>query len=150
MTVAVLAFEGISPFHLSVPCLVLGDRFGSAAGLPRYDVVVCAERPGALPTQAGFAIHVEHGLEAMATADTVILPSWDLTREPSETLLQAVRQAHDRGATVVGLCLGAFLVAATGIADGREVVTHWAWADELARRYPATQVRADRLWSDLG
>lgn len=150
MTVAVLAFEGISPFHLSVPCLVLGDRCGSSAGLPRYDVVVCAERPGALPTQAGFAIHVEHGLDAMAGADTVILPSWDVSRESSGVLLEAIGKAHERGATIVGLCLGAFLVAATGIADGREVVTHWNAADELARRYPAVRVHADRLWSDLG
>jgi transcriptional regulator GlxA family with amidase domain len=150
MRVAVLAFEGMSPFHLSVPCLVLGDRFGSASGLPRYDVTVCAERPGRLATNSGFGIHVEHDLTALRRADMVILPSWAPDREPSAGLVEAIRSAHRRGATVVGLCLGAFLVAASGIADGREVVTHWGWAAELAARYPAVTVRADRLWSDLG
>jgi transcriptional regulator GlxA family with amidase domain len=57
-------------------------------------------------------------------------------------LVEAIRAAHERDATVVGLCIGAFLVAASGIADGREVVTHWRWADQLAARHPKVKVRA--------
>ncbi|TDU88697.1 transcriptional regulator GlxA family with amidase domain [Kribbella voronezhensis] len=146
-SVAVLAYDGMSPFHLSVPCLVLGDRLG---GERQYDVRVCAEQPGRLGTNAGFDLHVEQGLAAMENADVVILPSWEPNLEPSDALVEAIRSAHARGATVVGLCLGAFLVAASGIADGREVVTHWRWADQLAARYPGIDVRADVLWSDLG
>lgn len=146
--VAVLAFEGMSPFHLSVPCLVFGDRLGGTE-LPRYDVTVCAEHPGSLPTNAGFAVQVDHGLEAMNGADVLVLPSWDPDRVPPESLVEAIRATHEAGSTVVGLCLGAFLVAASGIADGREVVTHWRWADELARRFPNVRVRANALWSDL-
>lgn len=146
-SVAVLAYDGISPFHLSVPCLVLGDRLG---GDRQYDVRVCAEQPGALRTNAGFGLHVEHDLSVFETADLVILPSWEPQLEASGVLVEAIRSAHRRGAAVVGLCLGAFLVAASGIADGREVVTHWRWADQLAARYPRVQVRADVLWSDLG
>ncbi len=146
-TVAILAFDGMSPFHLSVPCLVLGDRLG---GPGEYDVRVCAERPGAMATNAGFGITVDHGLEAMDAADVVILPSWQPNREPSAVLIDTIRRAHDRGATVVGLCIGAFLVAASGIGDGREIVTHWKWADQLQAAYPNITVRADVLWSDLG
>ncbi|HEY4569239.1 MAG TPA: helix-turn-helix domain-containing protein [Kribbella sp.] len=146
-TVAVLAFDEISPFHLSVPCLVLGERPGKPS---LYDVLVCAEEPGSLRTNAGFGITVEHGLEATEQADVVVLPSWHPGREPSAVLLDAVRRAHARGATVVGLCVGAFLVAASGIADGREVVTHWRWAERLQARHPSLRVRADVLWSDLG
>ncbi|MFG1814630.1 GlxA family transcriptional regulator [Kribbella sp. NPDC049174] len=146
-TVAVLAFDRMSPFHLSVPCLVLGDRLGEPS---EYDVRVCAEQPGPLSTNAGFGITVDHGLEAMDAADLVILPSWHPKREPSAVLIDSIRQAHDRGATVVGLCVGAFLVAASGIADGREVVTHWRWADQLQEMHPDIKVRADMLWSDLG
>jgi transcriptional regulator GlxA family with amidase domain len=65
-------------------------------------------------------------------------------------LIDTIRRAHARGATVVGLCIGAFLVAASGIADGREIVTHWKWAAALQARYPGLTVRADVLWSDLG
>lgn len=147
---AVLAFDGISPFLLSVPCLVLGEREGAASVLPGYRVEVCAERPGRIRTNSGFTIIVEGSLGTLATAELVVLPSWDPDLPPPVRLLDAIRAAHERGATVVGLCLGAFLVAAAGIADGREVVTHWALADTLAERYPEVTVRADRLWADHG
>lgn len=114
-TVAVFAYDGMSPFHLSVPCLVLGERRGRSN---RYDVLVCAEEPGSMRTNAGFGISVEHGLEAMERADVVVLPSWEPGRQASAVLLDAIRQAHARGATVVGLCVGAFLVAESGIAAG--------------------------------
>jgi transcriptional regulator GlxA family with amidase domain len=146
-TVAVLAYDGMSPFHLSVPCLVLGERRGRTAG---YDVLVCAEKPGSMRTNAGFGISVDHGLEVMERADVVVLPSWEPGRQASDVLLDAIRRAHARGATVVGLCIGAFLVAESGIAVGREVVTHWRWADELRVQHPELDVRADVLWSDLG
>ncbi|WP_029288862.1 GlxA family transcriptional regulator [Cellulomonas sp. HZM] len=166
--VAVVAFHGISSFHLAAPSAVLGAQVDGSllepgAGAPGvgtpgeraartlpYRVTVCAERPGGISTTAGYDVVVRRGLDAVATADTVVLPSWDLGAEPSEVLLDAVRGAHARGARVVGLCLGAFVVAASGIADGREVATHWHAADELASRYPAVRVRSDVLWCDDG
>lgn len=147
--VAVLAFPRISPFHLSVPTLVFGGAgLDSVDGL--YDVTVCAESPGTMPTGAGYSIHVDAGLEAMADADLVVIPSWQRGAVPSDELLGAVRAAHARGARIVGLCLGTFVVAASGVAAGREVSTHWAAASRLATAEPDVQVRDDVLWTDLG
>ncbi|MGF6809270.1 transcriptional regulator GlxA family with amidase domain [Paraburkholderia sp. Clong3] len=148
--VAVVAFDHISPFHLSVPCVVFGeDRRGG--GVPDFDFRVCAAETGALATTAGFSIAVIHGLEALADAQTIIVPSW---RDPAETppaaLLDALRAAHARGALLVGLCLGAFVLAAAGILDGRPASTHWAWADDFARRYPRVRLDADVLYVDDG
>ncbi|MBB5457558.1 helix-turn-helix domain-containing protein [Paraburkholderia sp. Cpub6] len=148
--VAVVAFDRISPFHLSVPCVVFGeDRRGG--GVPDFDFRVCAAETGALATTAGFSIAVTHGLEALADAQTIIVPSW---RDPAETppaaLLDALRAAHARGALLVGLCLGAFVLAAAGILDGRPASTHWAWADDFARRYPRVRLDADVLYVDDG
>jgi transcriptional regulator GlxA family with amidase domain len=147
--VAVLAFPGISPFHLSVPTLVFtAEVDGRAPG--DYRVTVCAVRPGSLPTRAGYDLAVGHGLEAFATADTVVVPSWDPDLAVPPELVDALRAAHARGARLVALCLGAFVLAATGLVDGREVTTHWHAADELAGRYPQVRVRSDVLWTDLG
>ncbi|MGF6608322.1 transcriptional regulator GlxA family with amidase domain [Paraburkholderia sp. WSM4175] len=148
--VAVVAFDRISPFHLSVPCVVFGeDRRGG--GVPDFDFRVCAAETGALATTAGFSIEVIHGLEALADAQTIIVPSW---RDPAETppaaLLDALRAAHARGALLVGLCLGAFVLAAAGILDRRPASTHWAWADDFARRYPRVRLDADVLYVDDG
>jgi transcriptional regulator GlxA family with amidase domain len=80
----------------------------------------------------------------------VVVPSWDPAVRPSDELLAALVRAHDRGATVVSLCLGAYVIAASGVARDREVVTHWAYADHLARAHPDVTVRADVLWLDHG
>lgn len=147
-TVAVLAFDGISPFHLSVPPLVFG-RVG-VGGSSDYRVEVCAEQPGTLSTPAGFDIVIKLDLDAFTRADTIVIPSWVRGAGISDELREALHRAHARGARIVGLCLGAWAVAASGLADGREITTHWSTAPELARAYPAVRVRADTLWSDLG
>ncbi|MFC6307459.1 helix-turn-helix domain-containing protein, partial [Paraburkholderia dipogonis] len=94
---------------------------------------------------------VTHGLEALADADTIIVPSW---RDPAETppaaLLDALRAANARGARLVGLCLGAFVLAAAGILDDRPASTHWAWADDFARRYPRVRLDPNVLYVDDG
>ncbi|WP_233803171.1 helix-turn-helix domain-containing protein [Paraburkholderia sp. HP33-1] len=148
--VAVVAFDRISPFHLSVPCVVFGeDRRGG--GVPAFDFRVCAAETGALATTAGFSIALTHGLEAIADAHTIIVPSWrDPDEPPPAALLDALRAAHARGALLVGLCLGAFVLAAAGILDGRPASTHWAWADDFARRYPRVRLDPDVLYVDDG
>ncbi|WP_040508926.1 GlxA family transcriptional regulator [Gordonia soli] len=145
--IAVVAFDGISMFHLSVPRLVFGaDHFGTAG----YELTVCAVEPGSLATSAGVPISVTEDLGAFESADTVVIPSWADRLEVPDELLDALRAAHRRGARIVGLCYGAHVIAAAGVADGREVTTHWDAAERLSRRYPAVQVRSDVLWTDLG
>lgn len=151
--VAVAAFDGISPFHLSVPCMVFGERHGALA-LP-FQVSVCAlasmAGPHAIRSSAGFSIQTEHGLAMLAAADMIVVPSWpsELPAIPAD-LLQALRSAHARGARLVGLCLGAFVLAEAGLLDGRGATTHWALAGEFARRYPKVRLDANVLYVDEG
>ncbi|WP_395319531.1 GlxA family transcriptional regulator [Variovorax sp. UC74_104] len=149
-TVAVVAFDGISPFHLSVPCMVFGeDR--TEAGEPRFRVKVCAPGPGELRTNAGFALVVSHGLEAIRRAQIVVVPSWrdDCSAAPPE-LIRTLQAAHRRGATVVGLCLGAFVLAEAGLLDGRPATTHWKLAPMFARQYPKVRLQPEVLYVDDG
>ncbi|MER9233224.1 helix-turn-helix domain-containing protein [Mesorhizobium sp. M0622] len=148
--VAAIAFDGISPFHLSVPCLVFGaDR--TSLGLPRFDFRVCAIEDGPIRTDAGLTISVPHGLSALDDADIVIVPSWkDLGISPPTTLIEALLGAHERGALIVGLCLGTFAVAATGLLTGRRAATHWAYADQLQALYPDILVEPEVLYIDNG
>ncbi|MDX1266992.1 MAG: helix-turn-helix domain-containing protein [Oceanisphaera sp.] len=148
--IAVVVFDGISPFHLSVPCAVFGDDL-ARLGVPRYDLVVCAEQAGSSATLSGFSINVSHDLSALSTADTVIIPAWfDPDERPSKALLDALRAAHARGARLVGLCLGAFVLAEAGLLYGRRASTHWVWADDFTQKYPDVSFDFDVLYVDDG
>lgn len=146
--VAVVAFDRISLFHLSVPCAVFGEAL---AGTPQFDVRVCAAEPGRLHTSAGLEVTVHHGLEIVADADTVIVPSWrDPAERPAQALLDALVAAHARGARVVGLCLGAYLLAEAGLLDDRPATTHWAYARDFAERYPRVLLDPQVLYVEDG
>ncbi|MET7141368.1 helix-turn-helix domain-containing protein [Xanthomonas sp. PPL139] len=147
--IAVVAFDRISPFHLAVPCQVFEAR--PDTGLPAFDLHVCAAEPGLLRTDAGFAIQVQHGLDALDGADTVIVPSWRDAAEPAPAALcQALRRAHAAGAQVVGLCLGTFVLADAGLLDGRPATTHWAALARFAQRHPQVRLQPDVLYVDDG
>ncbi len=147
---AILAFEGINPFHLSVPCIVFRPDAHNSQ-VPNFKVKVCAVDSSPIQTNVGFSIHATHTLADLRDVETVIVPSWRDTSElPPKALLDALRKAHQRGARIVSFCLGAFVLAAAGLLDGRRATTHWKWADELAERYPRIDVEPDVLYVDEG
>lgn len=149
-TIAVIAFDRISPFHLSVPLVVFGEDRRDA-GVPLTKVHVCAFGKKKLTTSAGFTIAGVQGVRLLEHVGIIIVPSW---RDPHELpplpMLAALRRAHRRGAVIVGLCLGSYVLAAAGLLDGRPATTHWMWADDLAHRYPQIQVNRDVLYVDDG
>ncbi len=146
MRIAILAYDHISPFMLSTPLAVLGEPF--VADGHRIDV--CAN-DDQLTTIGGLAIGVSYRLDAGRDADIVILPGWRDVDEPLPAdLVAELRAAGERGAIVVGLCLGAFGLAEAGLLNGRRATTHWAQATTFAARYPAVTVDAGALFVDEG
>lgn len=142
--VAVVAFDGISPFHLSVPCMVFGDAMGADSP---FDVVVCTADPLPLKTTAGFSLSDLAPLGAMKKANAIVVPSWrDVNERPPARLLKALREAHARGAQIVGLCFGAHVLAEAGLLDGRRATTHWVYAEKMAERFPAVDIDPDVLY----
>ena len=137
-------------FELGIVCQVFGlDRTDD--GLPAYDFAVAAARPGPVPTTSGYAIDVPHGPERLASADLVAVPAWPQLTDPADpALVAALRAAVGRGARVVSVCSGAFLLAGAGLLDGRRAATHWQFADLLRRSHPAVTVDADVLYVEDG
>ncbi|MFE9252413.1 helix-turn-helix domain-containing protein [Streptomyces sp. NPDC007088] len=148
--VAVLLFSGGPIFESSIPLSVFGiDR--QDAGVPRYRLLVCAGEDGPLRTTGGLELTAPHGLEAVARAGTVVVPAWrSITAPPPAEALDALRRAHEEGARIVGLCTGAFVLAAAGLLDGRPATTHWMYAPTLAKRYPSVHVDPRELFVDDG
>ncbi|MFM9594968.1 helix-turn-helix domain-containing protein [Streptomyces scabiei] len=148
--VAVLLFSGGPIFESSIPLSVFGiDR--QDAGVPRYRLLVCAGEDGPLRTTGGLELTAPNGLEAISRAGTVVVPAWrSITSPPPEEALDALRRAHEEGARIVGLCTGAFVLAAAGLLDGRPATTHWMYAPTLAKRYPSVHVDPRELFVDDG
>jgi transcriptional regulator GlxA family with amidase domain len=148
--VAVLLFSGGPIFESSIPLSVFGiDR--QDAGVPRYRLLVCGGEEGPLRTTGGLELTTPHGLEAISRAGTVVVPAWrSITSPPPEEALDAIRRAHEEGARIVGLCTGAFVLAAAGLLDGRPATTHWMYAPTLAKRYPSVHVDPRELFVDDG
>ncbi|MDQ6747146.1 MAG: helix-turn-helix domain-containing protein [Candidatus Dormibacteraeota bacterium] len=148
--VAVAVGNSVAPFELGVLCEVFGfDR--SEEGLPVYEFAVCAVQPPPLQVQGGFTLETPFGIDWMRTADLIAIPGWDQPEAdiPPE-LIEVLQQAVARGARVMSVCTGAFVLAAAGLLDGRRATTHWRHAAELTRRYPGIDVDPNVLYIDEG
>ncbi len=141
--VAVLALEGAIGLELAGACQV----FASAEGL--YDVRVCGAPGTTLMAHDRPILRAEapYPLTEALRAHTLIVPA---AFEPSDDVVELVREAHRRGVRIASICTGAFVLAAAGVLDGRRATTHWAHADNLARRYPEVEVVVDALYVDEG
>lgn len=147
--VVALVLPPQSTFELACVAEVFGMN---RPGLPaRYTFDVCAEHPGVVPTLAGYDMAVSRGLPALESADTVVIPGWQRRERPAPpAVVDALRQAHRRGARIAAICSGAFLLAEAGLLDHRRATTHWRMAAELAALFPDIQVEPDTLYIDLG
>jgi transcriptional regulator GlxA family with amidase domain len=146
--VAVLALEGFVPFDLGIPCEVFGT-VRTRRGRPAYNVRVCSEK--AEVRGSSFRIRTRWRLDRIAAADTIVIPGVEDVSVPvSKPVLAAIHKAWANGARVASICSGAFVLAATGLLDGRRATTHWIGTDELARRFPRVDVDPNVLFVDEG
>lgn len=152
--VAVLALDHVVGLDLGTAPQVLGAA-RDARGQRRYAVDVCTPTGGPVRSAARFQVLPDHGLELTETADTVVVPGihggpplTDGTLEPA--VGEALRAAHGRGARIVSICTGSFVLAAAGLLDDRPAATHWAHAEAFRTLYPKVKLDPDVLFIDDG
>ncbi|WP_314854173.1 helix-turn-helix domain-containing protein [uncultured Microbacterium sp.] len=150
-TVACVVLPGFAPFEFGLACEAFGlDR--SDDGIPNFDFRVVAPDPGAVPANLGFSINVEHDLAFADEADLVVITP--IPREQwtsvDTRVAGVVRRAVERGAWVLTVCSGSFVVAAAGVLDGRRATTHWRYADTMAEMYPEIDVDPNVLYVQDG
>jgi transcriptional regulator GlxA family with amidase domain len=144
--IVVLALDAVVPLDIAIPAQV----FGTYEQTP-YAFGVCGEAAGPVRTSAGFEIVAQAGPDALAAADTVLVPGFEPhLRLPSAPVLEALRAAYTRGARMVSNCTGALALAAAGVLDGRRATTHWRDAAALAARHPRVDVEPGVLYIDEG
>jgi transcriptional regulator GlxA family with amidase domain len=151
--VAAVILDDFTPFELGVACEVFGvDRRDD--GLPSYDFAVVAGEPGPLRSEGGFTLTAPFGLERLESADLVVVAAVTndrIARRPADfpaPLLAALQAAVARGARVLSVCTGAFVLGAAGLLDDRRCTTHWRHAARLAEMFPAAKVDPAVLYVD--
>jgi AraC family transcriptional activator FtrA len=148
--VAVLAYDGLCTFEFGVAVEVFGLA-RPEMGPDWYRFAVSALEPGPLRAAGGVRILADGGLEVLAEAGTIVVPGWRGVREPvPAALAEALRAAHDRGARLVSICSGTFVLGAAGLLEGRRATTHWRYVEALRAAYPGVRVEPDVLYVDEG
>ncbi|MFF5174361.1 GlxA family transcriptional regulator [Micromonospora sp. NPDC000089] len=149
LRIAVYAFDGVTMFHLSVPQLVFDEV--ARQGLGDWKTVLFSDRAGVIRTAEGYPIGEVLAPSVAEEADIVVVPSWfEDGRAAGPALRRTLTEAHGRGATIAGLCLGAVAVADAGLLSRRAAVTHWQAVDMLAARHRDIDVDASVLYIDHG
>ncbi len=148
--VVALAYDGLCIFEFGVAVEVFG--------LPRpemgdnwYRFAVAGIEPGELRATGGIRLAVDGGFELLEQAGTIIVPGWRGADEPvPPQLCEALQAAHARGARIISICSGVFVLAAAGLLNGLSASTHWRYTEKLQQRYPEIQVMPDVLYIDNG
>jgi AraC family transcriptional activator FtrA len=144
--VAALVCDGLSLFEFGIVAEVFALR-RPELGVPWYEFAVVSFDAAPLRATGGVRILTTHPVRVLAKAGTIVIPNWrDLDEPPPPAMLDALRAARRRGARLMSVCSGAFVLAAAGLLDGRRATTHWRHASTLARRYPQIKVEPDVLY----
>jgi transcriptional regulator GlxA family with amidase domain len=148
--IAVVVMEDVALFEFGVLAEVFGiDRTDD--GVPPFDFRVCSTRPGEpMRTSSHSAVIAPYGLDQLEDADLVAVPATTIREEYPEEILDALRAAADRGAILLTVCSGAFVLGAAGILKGRRCTTHWRYATNFRTRFPDAQIDPDVLFVDDG
>jgi AraC family transcriptional activator FtrA len=149
-TVAILAYDGLCTFEFGIAVEIFGlprPEFD----FPWYEHRIVAVDQGPMRAMGGIQVLADGGMEMLADARTIIIPGWrDRSAAVPSELIAALRLAHARGARLLSICSGVFVLAATGLLDGHGATTHWRYTSELAERFPDILVDPDVLYVDSG
>jgi AraC family transcriptional regulator, transcriptional activator FtrA len=148
--VAALVYDGLCTFEYGIAVELFGLS-RPELGPEWYRFVSVAAESGPLRATGGLTITADAGISRLGKADLIIVPGWKgVDAPPSPRLIRALRNAHARGARLMSICSGVFVLAATGLLDHRRVTTHWRYAAALRDRYPLLRFDPDVLYIDEG
>lgn len=149
--VVVVAYDGLALFEFGIVTEIFALPRPELKLANWYKFQTCSIEDHPLRASGGVTVRAERGLFSLRRAGTIIVPGWRNPDEiPPAPLLNALRSAYRNGTRLVSICSGVFVLAATGLLDGKRVTTHWRYAERLRAHYPSITVEPDVLYVDEG
>lgn len=148
--VVALVYENLCTFEFGIAVEVFGlER--PEMGPDWYRFAVASFERGPVRAAGGVKVTADGNLDLLAQAETIVIPGWKGVDEqvPIE-VISALRDANQRGARIMSICSGVFVLAAAGLLDGKKATTHWRYTQTLVSRYPNIMVTPDVLYVDEG
>ncbi|MCW9718861.1 GlxA family transcriptional regulator [Avibacterium sp. 21-599] len=146
-TVALLLYPDFNPFQFAIPQRVFSLNVDDK---PLFHLKIVAEHPDCCYGENGIYVPADGDLRLLERADMVIAFGWQPEKMPSDALKQALIRANQRGALVAGLCYGAYLLAYSGLLNGKEATTHWLGEADFAKRFPAVKLSIEAIYIEQG
>ncbi len=131
----------------------LWNRLNKTSHTPFFDVTIASVDGAPIRSVNRIEIVPHCSIDQVDHTDLIIIASAtyiDEILEKSPHLLDCIRGHYDRGAHVASICTGVFLLAETGLLDGKSATLHWGFADQFKTRYPKVALRQDRMFIDHG
>jgi transcriptional regulator GlxA family with amidase domain len=146
--VGIVLFEGVTALDLVGPAEAFASARDPASSEPAYEVVVLGLSRRACVAESGVRLAPDARLQDAPRLDTLIVPGGSGLREPAANRAVAafVERQAPRVRRLAAVCTGIYGVAPTGLLDGRRVTTHWAFAEDVARRFPKLELSANELF----
>lgn len=149
-SVAVLISDGLGTFEFGIAAEVFGLA-RPEFDFPWYKFMVVNTQSEPVSASGGVRIGADCGIEALSTCDTIIIPSWRSDNyAKDEVLIKKLREAAERGVRFLSICSGVFLLAQTGLLDGKKATTHWKHVQKLKQNYPQIDIDDSVLYVDQG
>jgi len=155
ITISILAVEETMIYTLAGPYDIFStagacsQQIRPASGTFVTDTSIVGINKGALRCYNGLTIECQKSLEEVVKTDLIIIPSIECIEEPFLTKYPELKnwliQHHKQGTVIASICAGAFLIAETGLLDGKISTTHWAFAEAMADQFPAVEVHSDKI-----
>lgn len=148
--VVALVYDGLCTFEFGIVSEVFGlPRPELGGDLYRFSSVALEDGP--IRAAGGLEVRATGKCAELAKADIVVVPGWrGQDAEVPQAMIAEIGAAHSRGARLLSICSGVFVLAAAGVLGGRQVTTHWRYARALAARFPDLIVDPDRLYVEDG
>lgn len=150
ISVVSVAYDRLWPFEFSMSAFFFSMEWPDLDFVPyRFSIAAIDDAP--LRAYGGFKVITRGKPALLERADMIVIPGWRDTDEvPPAKLLDALRRAHQRGARLVSICNGAFVLAHAGVLDGRRATTHWYLTETLSTRFPKINVEPNVLYVEDG